>query len=125
MFIARNMTRTSLLLLTVALLLPLSGCGNSDKQREAVSGKAGTAKDTPEICSPIMVAGLVKQCAVNNHDSAIDVTIDSMDDEVARNICAEIVDMTTRLSTHFAGRWKLRVFSPYRKDKELAACILR
>jgi hypothetical protein len=125
MFIGKNMTRTSLLLLTVALLLPFGGCGNSDKQQEAVSGKAGTAKDTPEICSSIMVAGLVKGCAVNNHDTAIDVTIDSMDDEVARNICTKIVDMTTRLSVHLAGQWKLRVFSPYRRDKELAACFLR
>jgi hypothetical protein len=119
------MTRTALLLVILSLPLPFAGCGDSDKQQESASGKPGVANDMSGLCTSIEGTGLAKQCAVNSHDSLVDVTIDSFDDEVARNICADIADKTTQLTAHLSGQWKLQVFSPYRSDKPLAACLLR
>jgi hypothetical protein len=118
------MTKTVLLLVILALPLPLAGCGNSDKQQEPASGKPGAANDTSSLCPSIEGTGLAKQCAVNSRDSLVDVTIDSFDDEVARNICADIADKSAQLTAHLSGQWKLQVFSPYRSDKPMAACLL-
>jgi hypothetical protein len=119
-----KMTNTTLLLVMIALSLLLAGCGDSDKQHEPASGKPGAAGDMSSLCSSIEGTGLAKQCAVNSHDSLVDVTIDSFDDEVARNVCADIADKTTQLTAHLSGQWKLQVFSPYRSDKPIAACLL-
>lgn len=118
------MTKTALLLLILALPLPLAGCGDPDKPQEPASGKPGAADDTPSLCSSIERAGLAIKCAVNGRDSLVDVTIDSFDDEVARNICADIADKTTQLTAPLSGQWKLQVFSPYRSDKPMATCSL-
>jgi PBP1b-binding outer membrane lipoprotein LpoB len=118
------MTKTALLLAIVALHLLLAGCGNSDTQQKPASGKPSAADDTSRLCSSIEGTGLAKQCTVNSRESTVDVMIDSFDDEVARNICADIADKTTQLATHLSGQWKLQVFSPYRSDKPMAACLL-
>lgn len=117
-------TRTALLPVILALCLPLAGCGDSDKQQEPTSGKSGAEYVISGICSSITSAGLAKQCAVNSRESLVEVTVDSFDDEAARNICADIADKTIQLTTHLSGQWKLQVFSPYRGDKPLAACSL-
>lgn len=113
------------MLATIFLLVTFDGCGNSDKHQGLPSETAGATKETPDLCSSIMVSGLAKQCAVNSRDSRVEVTIDSFDDEVARNVCAGIADETTPMTAHLSGQWKLQVFSPYRSDKPLATCILR
>jgi hypothetical protein len=118
------MTRTALLLVMIALYLALAGCGNSDKQQEPASGKSGAAEDMPGLCSSIVGTGLAKQCTVNSRESLVGVMIDSFDDEVARNACADIVSKTTQQTAHLSGQWKLQVFSPYRSDKPLATCSL-
>jgi hypothetical protein len=118
------MTRTTLLLVILALFLTITGCGNSDSQQESVPGKTGAADDTSKLCPSIEGAGLAKQCAVNSRYSTVDVVIDSNDDEVARNICADVADKMTQLTAHFSGSWKLQIFSPYRSDKPMAACVL-
>ncbi len=118
------MNRTAPVLVIVALLLPLAGCGNSEKQSGSASGKHGAANDMPDLCSAILAAGLAKQCAVNIHDNLVEVTIDSFDDEIARNTCADIADKTAHLTANLSGQWKLQVFSPYRSDKPMAACFL-
>lgn len=120
------MTRTTTVLVIVALLLllPLAGCGNSERQNGSASGKHSLANDMPDLCSSILGAGLAKQCAVNSRDNLVEITIDSFDDEVARNMCAGIVDKTAHLTAHLPGQWKLQVFSPYRSDKPMAVCFL-
>lgn len=118
------MTKTALLPAILTLLLALAGCGNSDTQQKPAPGQSAAADDTFGLCSSIEAAGLAKQCAVNSRDSTVAVMIDSFDDEVARNICADIAARMTQLTAHFAGHWKLQVFSPYRSDKPMAACLL-
>jgi hypothetical protein len=108
----------------LAFHFALAGCGDSDKQQAATPGKSGTANDMSGLCAAITGTVLVKQCTINSRDSVIEVTIDSFDDEVARNTCADIVYKTTRLTTHMPAMWKLQVFSPYRSDKPMATCPL-
>jgi PBP1b-binding outer membrane lipoprotein LpoB len=118
------MTKTALLLVILALPLMITGCGNSDSQQESVPAKPGSADDTPKLCSSIEGTGLAKQCSVNSRDSTVDVIIDSYDDQVARNICADVANKMTQLTANFSGSWKLQIFSPYRSDKPMAACVL-
>jgi hypothetical protein len=118
------MTRTALLLVIIVLQLTLAGCGKSDKPQEPASGKSGAADDMAGLCSSIVGAGLAKQCTVNSREGLVGVMIDSFDDEVARNACADIAEKTTQLTAHFSGQWKLQVFSPYRSDKPMATCLL-
>jgi len=118
------MTRAALLLVILALYLTLAGCGNSDKPQESASAKSGAAEDVPGLCSSIVGGGLAKQCTVNSREGLVGVMIDSFDDEVARNVCADIAGKTTQLTAHLSGQWKLQVFSPYRSDKPLATCLL-
>ena len=118
------MTRTARLPVILALYLALAGCGNSDKQQEPATAKPGAADDMAGLCSSIVGAGLAKQCTVNSRESLVGMMIDSFDDEVARNACADIVSKTTQQTAHLSRQWKLQVFSPYRSDKPLATCLL-
>jgi hypothetical protein len=117
-------TKKVLMLAILASHVALAGCGDSDKQQAATSGKSGTANDLSGLCPAITGTGLVKQCTVNSRDGAVEVVIDSFDDEVARNVCANIANKMTQLNFHSSGEWKLRVFSPYRSDKPMAACFI-
>jgi uncharacterized lipoprotein YajG len=118
------MAKTALQLVILALLLMVSGCGNSDSRQESTPGKPAAADDTSQLCPFIKDTGQAKQCSVNSRNSTVNVQIDSNDDEVARNICADVADRLTRLTAHFSAPWKLQIFSPYRSDKPLAACSL-
>ncbi|HTN94659.1 MAG TPA: hypothetical protein VMJ33_08770 [Gallionella sp.] len=112
------------MLVAVALLVQLGGCGDSGNQQEAPSGKAGATNDMPDLCSFIVGGRFAVQCVVNSRDNVVEITINSFDDEVARNVCADIAAKTEHLAAHLSGQWKLQVFSPYRSDKALAACYL-
>ena len=103
-------TRTTLLL----VLFATAGCGGSQRSTD----------DTSRLCPAIVSASLVKQCTVNSRESAIDVTIDSDDDEVARETCDHIVEKIKPLTSQFSGSWQLQIFTPYRSDKHTASCKL-
>jgi hypothetical protein len=118
------MTKTALLLVILALPLTITGCGHSDSQQASMPGKPGAADDMSKLCTSIEGTGLAKQCSVNSRYSTVGVTIDSYDDEVARNICADIAKQITQLTAHLSGQWMLQVFSPYRSDKPMATCLL-
>jgi hypothetical protein len=115
------MTKAALPFVILALYLLVAGCSDSDKHQDSTSGKPGAANDFSGLCSFIAGAGLAKKCVVNSRDNLVGVTIDSFDDEVARNVCADIADKATRLTAHLSG-WRLQVFSPYRSDKPMATC---
>ena len=105
-----KISTTYLLLATLAI----SGCSNSQRSTD----------DTSRLCPAIVSAGLAKQCTVNSRESAIDVTIDSDDDEVARETCDHIVEKIKPLTSQFSGSWQLQIFTPYRSDKHTASCKL-
>jgi uncharacterized lipoprotein NlpE involved in copper resistance len=119
-----RMTKKTLALLMLILPLTIIGCGNSDSQQGAVTPKNAAADDTSRLCSAIEATGLAKQCAISSSDSTVHVMIDSNDDEVARNICADVTNRMAQQTAHLSARWMLQVYSPYRSDKPLAACPL-
>ena len=108
------MTKISKNFLLLAMLaLTLAGCGVSHHE----SAKAETA-----LCTAVMDTGLAKQCTAGN--TMVSVVIESDDDEVAREICAKIALEIKPVSTKLSGNWQLQIFSPYRSDKQTAACPL-
>ncbi len=117
-------TKTVLMLVILALPLVISGCGNSGSQQDSAPSRQTAADDTSKLCSSIQGTGLTKQCTVNSRDSTIHVMIDNNDDEVARNICADVANRTAQQTAHLSGQWVLQVYSPYRNDKPLATCLL-
>ena len=119
-----KMTKTVLLLAIFTLPMTIIGCGNSDSQQGAVPLKNAAADDTSRLCPSIEGTGLAKQCAVNTRDNTVHVMIESNDDEVGRNICADVANKMAQLTARFSGQWMLQVFSPYRSDKPMATCPL-
>ena len=118
------MNKITILCLVLAYSMAISGCGRSDSQRGAASGKQSEADDASLLCASIEGAGLASQCSVNSRFGTIDVMIDSNDDEVARKTCANIANRMTQLTAHFSSSWKLQILSPLRRDKPMAVCVL-
>ena len=54
----------------------------------------------------------------------VSVVIESDDDEVARETCTKITTEIKPVSSRLSGTWQLQIFSPYRSDKQTAACPL-
>jgi hypothetical protein len=113
-----RIAKKTLMLLMLALPLTISGCGKS------VPPNGAAADDTSRLCSSIVATGFTKQCAAYTGDSTVHITIDSLDDEAARNVCADVANRMAQLTANFSGKWILQVFSPYRSDKPLATCPL-
>lgn len=112
-----DMTKRALLLLMFALPVAISGCGNSVPPQQAVD-------DTSQLCPAIVGTGLARQCTVSSSDQTIHITIDSFDDNAARNACADVVNRVAKQTAHLSAQWMLQVYSPYRSDKALATCPL-
>lgn len=111
------MTKTTKTLLLLAMLtLMVSACSDSQQGTD----KTGAAADA--LCPAILNTGLAKQCTVSK--SSVDVVIESDDDEVARETCTKITTEIKPLTAKLAGNWQLQIFSPYRSDKQTAACPL-
>jgi hypothetical protein len=117
-----KITKTASLLVMLAFSLMSAGCDRSDSQQGAASGKQSEADDASLLCRSIEGAGLASQCTVNSRYDTVDVMIDSNDDEVARQACANIANRMAQLTAHFSGSWKLHILSPLRSDKPMAVC---
>ena len=105
---------TKTTLLTAAMLaLSIAGCSGPPHE----SAKAESA-----LCTAIMDTNLARQCTATGSTAA--VVIESDDDEVARETCAKIASKIKAVSTRLSGNWQLEIFSPYRSDKQNAACPL-
>jgi hypothetical protein len=113
-----KMTKITLLLVIFTLPLVIGGCGKSVQPNNAA------ADDTSGLCSSIVVTGLTRQCTAYTSDSTVHITIDSFDDDAARNACADIANRMAQLTANFSGKWMLQVYSRYRSDKPLATCPL-
>ena len=112
-----HLTGKALLLSIFTLSLAIAGCGRSQQG-------APRQQDTSGLCPAIQHTGLTKQCAVNDSDSTVHVMIANDDDEVARNVCDEVVNRIAQQTVRLSAQWMLQVYSPYRNDKPLAACPL-
>lgn len=112
-----DMAKSTLLLFMFVLPVVISGCGNSVPPQHKA--------DTSLLCPAIVETGLTKQCTVNSSEQTIHITIDSFDDNAARNACADVVNRVEKQTAHLSAQWILKVYSPYRSDKALATCPLR
>lgn len=52
------------------------------------------------------------------------VTLDTNGAE-GRKICAGVVSEMATVTDNFAGKWKLKIFSPYSGSRPIAVCTLR
>jgi hypothetical protein len=119
-----RMNRAALLSAILAMPLTIAGCGDSDSRQTSAAGTPATTDDTSKLCLAIEASGLARQCTVSSRFNTIGVIIGSNDDEVGRNVCADIANKFSLLTSHFSDHWKLLVFSPYRSDKPMATCPL-
>jgi len=85
---------------------------------------ADVIDDAYRLCKMMEGTGLTTQCEVKGWGSTVDVTIDT-DGGEARRICVGVADMMAKKTRTFAGKWKLRIFSPYSGEKPIAVCNLR
>ncbi len=85
---------------------------------------ADVVSDAYGLCRTFEATGLSTECEVSGWNSTVDVTIDTSGGE-ARKICAGVVEMMAEKTRSFAGKWKLRIFSPYSGDRPIAVCTLR
>lgn len=83
---------------------------------------ADDTDDAFRLCRAMEATNLTTQCEVNGR--SVDVTIDTNGAE-ARKICAGVAQQMAQKTRSFAGRWKLRVFSPYSGTKPIAVCTLQ
>ena len=114
------MTRVALLFVLLAPPLWICGCGKSGSQPQ----NPEAANEANELCAAIREVGLAQQCSVSDRDHSVNVVIDSGDDEEARKACAGLAVKMAQLTAKFSMQPKLKIFSPYRSDKELASCSL-
>jgi len=117
---ARRLAAARSLLMPCAALAwcaMLAACGKPDNL-PAVSAQ------TDRLCAAIKDGGYTGRCSANQPDRTLIIVGNTDDDEAARNLCAAIANRMKPLSAGLPGRWKLQVFSPYRDDKALAACVL-
>jgi hypothetical protein len=85
---------------------------------------ADVIDDAYRLCKAMEATGLTTECEVKGWGSTVDVTIDTNGSE-GRKICAGVVDMMAKQTRTFAGKWKLRIFSPYSGQRPIAVCTLR
>jgi hypothetical protein len=69
--------------------------------------------------------GLTIQCKVQGWGSTVDATIDTNTSD-ARTLCLGVAEqMAKQTAGVFAGKWNLRIFSPYSGETPIAICPLR
>jgi hypothetical protein len=76
------------------------------------------------LCAVFEKTGLTTECKVSGWGSTVDVRMDTSGAE-ARKICISVVDLMAQQKLSFAGKWKLRIFSPYSGEHPIAVCTLK
>ena len=88
------------------------------------TAQADVVDDAYRLCAALEGTGLTTECEVKGWGSTVDVRIDTSSPE-ARKICTSTADMMAQMTRSFAGKWKLRIFSPYSGEHPIAICNLR
>lgn len=94
------------------------------KTAPTVASGQNVIADAYMVCMVMNASGYVTECDVKGGDAAVDATIDT-DSTEARRICVFIAGVMEAKKSAFAGRWKLRIFSPYSGSRPIAVCTLR
>jgi hypothetical protein len=105
------------LIAALGTLVTLAGCHQRDDLPLI-------GAQTEALCVAITNDGYATQCRVNALEHAIAIVMDA-DDEKARELCVEVKARVKPISADLPASWKLQIYSPYRRDKPLAACYLR
>lgn len=100
------------------LLLLLAACGKSAPPPAEISG----AEEA--LCSTIKDAGPIVSCSVNSRGHSVNIVTGTTDDEKAREACAAFAGKVRQAVSAFTELHELKIYSPYRSDKELATCPL-
>ena len=89
---------------------------------------ADAVGDAYGVCIVLEGTGITTGCEVKSATlstpPSVDVTIDTNGSE-ARKMCVGVADMMAKQTRSFAGKWKLRIFSPYSGQRPIAVCTLR
>lgn len=77
------------------------------------------------LCRSMEGTGLTIQCEVQGWGSTVDATIDTNATD-ARTLCLGVAELMAKETNGvFAGKWNLRIFSPYNGARPIAICPLR
>jgi hypothetical protein len=80
--------------------------------------------DAYMLCKVFENTGMSTECNVRGGSSSVEVTLDTNGVE-GRKICASVVAEMATVTGNFAGKWKLKIFSPYSGNRPIAVCTLR
>jgi hypothetical protein len=114
------MTRAAFLLTLLVLPELICACGRSGQQPQAAAATGAAEK----LCAALRGTGIALQCSASDRDNAVNVVIDTGDDEAARKTCDKLAGSVAKQAADFPDKIRLRIFSPYRSDKQLASCSL-
>lgn len=112
------MRRGTLLLLGA---MALTACGHKPEADAKGSSGPDPVGDAYKVCQAFTNTGMTTECNVGGFASTIDVRMD-MNSEEARKTCVGAVELVGKQTPSLAGRWKLRIFSPYSGDHPIAVC---
>lgn len=87
-------------------------------------GGADVFDDAVRLCSAIEKTGMSTECTTSGYHRAVDVRMHTSAAE-AQKICGGVVDVAAKQAFNFAGKWKLRIFSPYSGEHPIAVCTLK
>lgn len=85
---------------------------------------ADVIDDAYHLCSALERTGATTECEVNGWNSTVDATIDTNSSQ-AKQLCGGVAKMMAKQTRTFAGKWKLRIFSPYSGERPIASCLLK
>lgn len=119
-------------LIVVGLIAYFSSGGNNSTNTTSGAAQLASAQNQPDavdyayaLCTMLKKTGDVTQCKVNirSDGNSVDATIDTGGTD-ARKICSGVANEMAQKTHTFAGKWQLRIFSPYGQEGPIAACTL-
>jgi hypothetical protein len=86
--------------------------------------RADAFDDAVRLCAAIEKTGMVTECDVRGSGPTVDVRMNTNSAE-ARKICDGMVESIAQQTRSFAGKWKLRIFSPHSGEHPIAVGTLK